>query len=241
MSRMPTPTAPAIPSAQRLLDRGRALSPPIHEVVFDYAGSGKNIAILQPLIGRRGWLSCERATLTALETEDHLLFAGLTDEGEPLDQAQCRRLFDLLGTAGRPATISPDTTGRLEAAQASVRREIFDEVATHNGRWFETEMDKLDHWAEDRRARLKAELNALDDSIKETKRSARLAPNLPEKLSRQRELRTLESKRDEAWRDYDQASRTIDQQKDQLLDDISGRLEQRAEREPLFTLRWTLN
>ena len=67
-----------------------------------------------------------------------------------------------------------------------------------------------------------------------------MAPTLPEKLERQRAVRTLESKREEAWRAYDQASREIDQQKDALLDEIGRRLEQRMEHEPLFTLRWEL-
>jgi hypothetical protein len=62
--------------------------------------------------------------------------------------------------------------------------------------------------------------------------------NLPEKLERQKELRKLETKRDEAWHSYDQASREIDRRKDALLDEISHRLGQKTERETLFTLRW---
>ena len=40
---------------------------------------------------------CVHVTLTALETEDHLILAGVTDDGEAVDDAQCRRLFDLPG------------------------------------------------------------------------------------------------------------------------------------------------
>jgi hypothetical protein len=98
----------------------------------------------------------------------------------------------------------------------------------------------IDRWAEDRRTSLKAELAELDDALKEAKKAARLAPTLPEKLERQRAARTLEAKREEAWRAYDQASREIDRQKDALLDEIGQRLEQRLEQEPLFTLRWYL-
>ena len=61
-----------------------------------------------------------------------------------------------------------------------------------------------------------------------------------EKLERQRTTRTLEAKRDDAWLDYDQASRDINRQKDALLDDIGDRLEQTVEQSPLFTLRWRL-
>lgn len=126
----------------------------------------------------------------------------------------------------------------LEEATGLRRQELLDALAAKNGYWFDTEMDKLDRWAEDRRAGLKTELEDLDQEIKETKKAARLAPNLPEKLERQRELRKLETKRDEAWRSYDEASREIDRQKDALLDEVSRRLEQKTEQETLFILRW---
>jgi len=113
---------------------------------------------------------------------------------------------------------------------------LLDALAAKNGHWFDTEMDKLGRWAEDRRAGLKTELDDLDQEIKEMKKASRLAPNLPEKLERQKELRKLETKRDEAWHSYDQASREIDRQKDALLDEVSRRLEQ----ETLFTLLWRL-
>ena len=119
-------------------------------------------------------------------------------------------------------------------------QEILEEITTRNGHWFDTEMDKLDRWAEDRRDSLKAELADLDEALREAKKAARLAPTLPEKLERQRAARTLEGKREEAWRDYDQASREVDRQKDALLDEISRRLEQRIEQEQLFALRWKL-
>jgi hypothetical protein len=115
-----------------------------------------------------------------------------------------------------------------------------EELTTRNGGWFGLEMDKLDRWAEDRRASLKATLNELDEALKTAKRAARLAATLLEKLERQREARGLEGKRDEAWRAFDQASCEIDRQKDELLDQISQRLEQRIEQESLFTLWWSV-
>jgi uncharacterized protein (DUF1800 family) len=157
-----------------------------------------------------------------------------------LGEAQCRRLFDLPGKE-QSGTDLPETVKTvLEEAAAGRRQGLLDALAASNGHWFDAEMDKLDRWAEDRRAGLKAELEELDQEIKETKKAARLAPNLPEKLERQKELRKLETKRDEAWRSYDQASREIDRQKDVLLDEVSWRLEQKTEQETLFTLRWRL-
>jgi hypothetical protein len=123
---------------------------------------------------------------------------------------------------------------------AHKQKAILDEMTARNGRWFDIEMDKLDHWFEDRRTSLKVELDELDAAIREMRKPARLAPNLPEKLERQRELKKLGSKRDEAWRNYDIASREIEKQKDELLDEISKRLEQSTKTEKLFVIKWDL-
>ena len=167
-----------------------------------------------------------------------IAFSGLTDNGELLDNAQCRRLFDLPAISGSVCDIPSTPFSVLGAAQLKLRQAFLDETTNRNGRWFETEIEKLDRWAEDRRTSLKAELDELDDAFKEAKKAARLAPTLPEKLERQRAARTLETKREEAWRAYDEASRDIDRQKDSLLDEVSHRLEQQINEEPLFTLRW---
>jgi len=59
-------------------------------------------------------------------------------------------------------------------------------------------------------------------------------------LEKQQALRKLETKRDEAWRNYDVASRELDKQKDDLLDDISKRLDQNTENMTLFVIHWSL-
>ena len=226
------------PLAQRILAQAKALSVGPEEVIFDYTEGGKNIAILEPLVGAAGWLSCFRLTVQSLDVEEHVMLAGVTDAGETLDDGQCRRLFDLPGRVHVAVSVPPAVQATLSEALTRRQNELLATLATKSGQWFDTEMDKLDRWADDRRTALKAELDELDAGIKETKKAARLAPNLPEKLELQRKLRTLETKRDEAWRSYDAASRDVDRQKDALLDEISRRLEQKTDRAELFTLRW---
>lgn len=228
------------PLAQRVLARGKAQETPLAEVSFQYAGSGKNIAVLDAIRGRSGWLTCERISLTSLEAEDWIVLVGVTDDGTALDEAQCRRLFDLPGASAAPAFMPPTVADILRTLQEQRRGALLEETSARNGNWFELEMDKLDKWAEDRRASLRAELAELDQAQKEAKKAARTAPTLPEKLERQKQARALETKRDEAWRAYDQASREVDHQKDALLDEISRRLKQELEQELLFGLRWRL-
>jgi hypothetical protein len=91
------------PLAPRVLALGRSLNTPPAEITFHYRDSGKKIAILDPLVAVLGWLACARPTVSAMETEDRLFFVGATDSDESLDDAQCRRLFDLPATVERHA------------------------------------------------------------------------------------------------------------------------------------------
>ncbi len=229
------------PLAQRVLSLAKGLPTPLGTVVFGYRLAGKKISILEPIVGKSGWLACSRFSLSSIEPEDHLVLVGCQLDGTSLDEEQCRRLFDLPGAFGGAAPANQIPRAFLEEASLLRRQALIATQAERNGKWFDQEMDKLDRWAEDRRVTLKAELTDLDARLKEAKKAARLAPTLPEKLERRREIRSLESKRDEAWRAFDAASRDVDRQKEGVLDEISRRLTQTTEYETLFILRWTLS
>lgn len=226
------------PLAQRILDHCKALDTPPVEVRFDYSGSGKRIALLDGLVGQQGWLMCSRLTLKTFDTEDHLLFAATQENGAPLEAAACKRLFDLPATAHQPVLpmAEADLRARLDVEQEAVTLQL----SATNGKWFDAEMEKLDRWADDQRKSLKAAVEELEESIRAGKREARLAPNLPEKLQMQQRVRQQEARHTEALLAYKEACATIDARKDSLLDETSQRLQQQAERQDLFLIRWRM-
>jgi superfamily II DNA or RNA helicase len=228
------------PLAQRVLDHSAAVQTLPADVVFDYGGLGRNISLLQSLRGQKGWLACCKMTLMALDTEDVVLVYGITDDGIALEPDQVHRLFDLPASSVTHCDVAPIIDEALRQQKHILWQDVQTRMATRDGEWFDTEMDKLEAWTKDRRVALKADLDELDESLKEARKAVRQAPTLPDKLERQRAFRTLETRREEAWRIYDHASRELDVQKDALLDDIGRRLEQQVTEEQLFVLRWQL-
>jgi superfamily II DNA or RNA helicase len=226
------------PLAQHVVDGSLALVTPDAELTFDLTGSGRNIAALSPHIGKGGWLAIDKLTITALDAEDEIVFAGTTDDGATLGLEECRRLFDLPARAG--AAITPSVVARagLEQIGNQHKEAILSRLTERDGKSFDVENDKLDKWADDRRSTLKAELEELEEEIKAAKKSARVAPTQPEKHQRQREVRKLETKRDEAFLTFHEAARAVEAEKDRILDNIAARLEQATSSECLFTVRW---
>ena len=229
------------PLAQRIIAQCRELELPPAELRFDYSGTGRNIAALDSLRGERGWLTAYSITVTAFETQDHVLLVGCTDDGSPLLPEQCQRLFTLEGESAETSTDAAKIAqGSLEGTLAKHRGNILESLSAKNATYFEAELDKLDRWGEDQRATLKLELKELEDRIKELKRTARTAANLYSKLKLERERKQLDAKRDEAWKDYELAARQIEAKKDALMDEVEKRLQQQVSEKELFTIRWRL-
>jgi superfamily II DNA or RNA helicase len=91
------------PLAQHVIVKGKAADTPPAHLVFDYAGSGKNIAILQPVLRQSGSLILACVTVTSGasagghgggqggdQAEDHLVLVAITDGGVILDEDQSR-------------------------------------------------------------------------------------------------------------------------------------------------------
>jgi superfamily II DNA/RNA helicase len=224
------------PLAQHLLSIAGSRKLQGADIVFDYTAWPQKAVAIEPLVGKAGTLVAHKLSVRGSDDQDHIILAAMTDEGVLLDSKTAMRLFELPARKNG----SPELSAPVEIKQAveQERKVILDAMAARQSTWFDEEMDKLDNWAEDRRAGLKADLKELDDQIKALKKEIRQTGNVPDKLALQRRARDLEAKRDEAWRAYDTAAKDIEVQKDGLLDQVEARLGQSVSDEELFAIRF---
>ena len=80
----------------------------------------------------------------------------------------------------------------------------------------------------------------MDDQIKELKKQVRHSSSLPEKIELQKKVKTLDKKRDDAWREYDKAAKDIEGRKDELIDAVEARLKQNITETTLFEIEWSM-
>jgi ERCC4-related helicase len=207
-------------------------------ISFDYTGWPQKAVAIEPYVGQAGTLVAHKVSVRGSDDQDHIVLSALMDNGQSIEGAAAMRLFELPAAKKPQSDISvPDT---LSTSVEAARQAILDDMAALQARWFDDEMEKLDNWAEDKRAGLKSDLKQLDDQIKALKKEIRQTGNLPHKLGLQRQVQALEAKRDEAWREYDAAAKDIEVQKDGLLDQVEERLGQEVTDERLFAIRFEI-
>ena len=225
------------PLAARLIERAIARKLPPAEILLDYSAHRTKISILEPLVGRSGWLELSKLTVEALDADEFLIFTACTDDGRPLDEELCQKLLLLPARQGvGNVPTAPDLTAiRQQAVAARVQ-----EVETRNGQFFDEEVVKLDRWSDDLKQGLEREIKDLDKQIREARRFAALAATLREKLEAQKSIKALEADRSRKRRELFDAQDAIDQQRDELIGKIERQMKQRESTIPLFRIRWTV-
>lgn len=214
--------------------RGRQLAP--RRLTFDYRSHGATVAVLEPLIGQSGWLSLGLLTVESLVTEEFLVFAARTDDGRELDSEWCRRLLRLPARDDGEAVAAPDLGKQVEAELGRCLKE----VEVRNGRYFDAEVAKLDRWSDDLKLGLEHELKDIDAAIRDARRQCAVAVALADKLAAQRDIKSLEQKRNRKRRDLFEEQDRIDEQRAQLIAGIERQLATRHRYASLFTVNWRL-
>ena len=227
------------PLALHLFEQAQGRALPSASLTFQYHDMGRRISVLDPLIGKSGWLELARLTVDAFDTEEFLVFSAHADDGQPLDEEQCQKLFTLVATVDTPASLTPsDRLPSLRQERVAVRLR---QAEARSTAFFDEEVNKLDLWAEDLKAGLERELKELDREIRDARKRSSAAPTLAEKVDVQKEIRELEGKRSRKRRELYEAQDAIDRQRDELIAKIEQQLQQKHDVMPLFSLHWRVS
>jgi ERCC4-related helicase len=225
------------PLAELVLMSAAKKSLPAARLDFDLSAYKSSVAALEPLRGKEGWITLHRLKISSLDDQEFLCFTGFTLDGDRLSEDQCQRLFNLGGEVVE-TELTTDAKAGLEALWHENKQNILNTIESANLAYINEEDEKLELWADDKAKSLRLSLKEIEDAIKEQKKLSRQCANTAEKLKIMMQIRSLEDKRDEAWKDYEDAKKEINTKKDDLLDEISARLEQKEEVEELFTIKW---
>lgn len=226
------------PLAQKVIGSCKGLETKPAEIIFNLTKSGRKITALESYVGSSGFMTVDHYQIRSLETDDYIIPHVADDKNNELDSDMVAKLMTL------PATFSPaDTVTIPDSFKEKVEIKIGsikEEAIFRNANYYDEESEKLDLWADDKRASFKTEIKKLEDEIKALKKQARGASNLPEKLEIEKKRRAIEKKLNEAEQAFFASSKQIEQQKDSLIDELGKRLEQKSELTNLFTVKWKI-
>jgi hypothetical protein len=230
------------PLAETLLLRAKSRELNPVEMHLDYASYEGRISILEPFLNQSGWLTLSLFTVESLDqAEDHLLFAAVSDMGQALDDEVATRLLTLPSTIGTAVEPAIEVVNVLDSIKDERGQAVQRSVSERNAQFFEAEAEKLEGWADDLKVGLEREIRELDRQVKEARRATTTALTLEEKLAGQKQIKAIESLRNQKRRTLFDAQDEVDKQREEFIAQIEAKLTQRIAQHALFTIRWRLN
>jgi len=210
---------------------------PVATVNLDYSKHAARVSVIEKLRGKSGWLTLARLEVTAFETSEALLFSGLTDDGDVLDQETCEKLMGI-PAAGKPTPLNTSAPEILLANSQRAVAAAIAQVLEANQRMFNEERDKLERWADDKLLAAEEALKNTKARIAQLKRDARKAATLQEQDGIQRELSDLERKQRRQRQEIFAVEDEIIAKRDELIAALQQRLQEKTHTDTLFSIRW---
>ncbi|QQQ15992.1 DEAD/DEAH box helicase family protein (plasmid) [Aeromonas media] len=210
---------------------------PLAALTLDYDKHGLRVSVVERLRGQSGWLTLARLEVNAFETTEVLLFSGLTDQGEPLDQATCEKLMSMPAMS-RPTALNTTIPATLIANSQRAVDATIAQVLEANQLLFNEERDKLERWADDKLLAAEEALKNTKARIAQLKRDARKATTLQEQEVIQHDLAELERKQRRLRQEIFNVEDEIIAKRDELIASLQQRLQEKTYNETLFSVRW---
>lgn len=227
------------PLAQNIINDYKEKQLESVEIVFDYSNSNQNIEKVKPYIGKTGEISLNNVDIETFEKENFLIFSGIDENGNYLDDDTCRKIFNI-NNVKINNNCKIESKEKLKETFDIQFNNVLDKLLERNNTFFDSEMDKLEKWAEDVKKSIELELRNLDIDIKFKKAEARKMLKLEDKLNMQKEIKGLEKKRNNLRFNLFEEQDKVDEKKEKLIEDIENKMKQKIDIEELFSIKWKI-
>lgn len=228
------------PMCQTWLKRALEAPLPSSSVRFNHTNSQEHrISFLETHPNLRCILSIDKLVYDGFDTEEHLIFSVVTEDGTEVDDDMVNRIMEL------PAEIIGDAeveVTELDALRQANTEKQKAEIERINKEYFLAECAKLDAFSEDLKDGLQRELKDLNKEITEKKRifKASTDKTLAEMLEMKEEVSRLEEKRKKLRREIYDREDEIDSQNERLQDEIHAKLEGASSLEHIMTISFEI-
>ena len=229
------------PLGEYVLATAQEALTPYAEVVFHLTEHPTKISLLEPLLGKFGYLTLVRLVVNSFEDESYLLFNGLDEEGNPIDQETCEKLFNLDGNVRDACAIPSLVAKRLNADVEQHINAARTKSLEMNDQYFHEAEERLYQWAEDQINGLEQDIKKLKSQKRDMERQLRHAENMSEKLAVEKSLASITRSIRGQRRELDRREDEIDRKRNNLIHQLEKRLHCGEQIETLFTIRWSVD
>ena len=208
------------------------------EIIFDQQALPMNANLPDYLNGSEGYLVLASLDVSALSDEQYLLFNAFQNDGTPLSQEDCEKLFLNGGSEAQSDTIADDIRQRLQGDVAQHSTTKLKEIDARNLKFFQQEETRIYAWEHDVIDGIEDEISTLKKNILVAERDARNAQSVAEKLELEKKVEDMKRKRRRLRNDLEDREEEVSQQRKRMITELEQRMVKATETSNLFVIKF---
>ena len=228
------------PLAQYVLKQASAIKVTGGKIIFSPLETELNVTLPEDLKGKSGYLLLSSLDVSAFDTEQYSLFTAYTDDGQPLSQELCEKLFLCAGREVKPTGLTPVQQRKLKESAEQHRKGKLQQIDSRNLLYFKEEEERIFQWEKDMINSLEKELDTIKRQIREQERLIRNAVTIEEKIAATKKLEQLESFKRRKRNELADREDEIASKRRKLLAELDSRMIKQTHHEDLFAIEWQI-
>lgn len=219
-----------------IIDSAKNIETKKKTLIFNYSDHPTKLSVIEQIKGFSGVLVLNKLNVKSFQEQEYLLFTAINDNGNLVDQEVCEKLFQC--QAKVLDELSFDTTEQLQETQQRQIEAKISAVLEANSAHFQIERDRLEKWADDKVTGAEQALLDTKAKIKALKRESKQAQTIEEQKSFQEKIKQEERKQRKQRQEIFDVEDEILEKRDELIDALEKRLNQKTTVDELFSIRW---
>ena len=208
------------------------------EIIFDQQALPMNANLPEYLCGSEGYLVLASLGVSALSDEQYLLFNAFQNDGTPLSQEDCEKLFLNGGIESSSDFIADDIRQRLQGDVVQHSTAKLQEIDARNLKFFQQEETRIYQWEHDVIDGIEDEITTLKKNILVAERDARNAQSVAEKLSLEKKVEDMKRKRRRLRNDLEDREEEVSRQRKRMITELEQRMVKATETQNLFVIKF---
>lgn len=190
------------------------------KVKFDFSSYKFNISTISLLKGRHGFLSLKKLTIDSFETDERLVINGILDDGTPLDEEICDKLFRL-STFEKISNIDKSSIVQqlFENSKLIINKYLRENTET-NDIYLKNQLSLIDKWADDKIQGIQLAVEIMRDQRKELQKLVDNSDNIQEKEELEEKIIRLTKRIKQSWLELASSEEEIESQRKNMIKNL---------------------
>ena len=225
--------------AQKIISQGKKEKTPAAHLSFSLTGMNVTHSQINSLKSKSGILRVSNLEVSSeIESHSVLLFSGITDANEVLNDDICRFILGLNSAIKGDFKGNPNS---IDKYHSQIKQERLKYLENTDSALMQREFKKFNNWADDKIFELEAELKDAKKEEREIDRAA-MQEGLSgaEALAMQEQLAKAKKKVSRLKREMFDREDEINEQRDQMIAEAKNKLNRTITEEEVFTISFEL-